>query len=186
DVVIDDTHFPAHTVTGPQHQRIVPGSSAQKQFLAIGAGAHAFIRAATAAGVTGLRTRIPLLTQLTAAWTRPEVDQALATAATVGRFLVKDVESILQRAPSPQPSPRILPNRPVCPKAPLAGTCWDRWPNHEHPHDQSIRVRSWSVSDLERSEHAPRPQTSRRPVRNGSDSTLGATRDLGRHPSDRD
>lgn len=108
DVVIDDTHFPAHTVTGPQHRRIVPGSSAQKQFLAIGAGPHAFIRAATAAGVTGLRTRIPLLTQLTAAWTRPEVDQALATAATVGRFLVKDVESILQRAPVTTTQPTNL------------------------------------------------------------------------------
>ncbi|WP_425579905.1 hypothetical protein, partial [Yaniella flava] len=50
-------------------------------------------------GTPRLKERIPLLTALTAAWPTSQVNDALATAAAVGRFLVADVESILQRAP---------------------------------------------------------------------------------------
>ncbi|NWN89688.1 MAG: IS21 family transposase [Micrococcaceae bacterium] len=99
DIIMDDAHFPLTTATGPQQRSIMPKSAAEKQFLAIGAGAQAYVRAAAADGTPRLKERIPLLTALTAAWPTSQVNDALATAAAVGRFLVADVESILQRAP---------------------------------------------------------------------------------------
>ena len=99
DIIIDDAHFPPNTPSGPQDRAIIPKSAVEKQFLAIGAGAHAYIRAAAADGTPRIKERLPLLTALTAAWPADQVSDALATAAAVGRFLVADVESILQRAP---------------------------------------------------------------------------------------
>jgi len=99
DLVIDDAHFPAHVATGPHDRKIMPTSATERVFLAIGAGAHAYIRAATAAGVPRLKHRLELLAGLTAVWPTEAVNDALATAAAVERFLVADVESIMQRPP---------------------------------------------------------------------------------------
>lgn len=99
DIVLQDQHFPPNTSGGPQQRSIIPKSGAEQQFLAIGAGAAAYIRAAAADGTPRLKERLPLLTALTAAWPTTAVNDALATAAAVGRFLVADIESILQRAP---------------------------------------------------------------------------------------
>lgn len=99
DIILDDAHFPPNTASGPEDRAIIPKSAVEKQFLAIGAGAHAFIRAAAADGTPRIKERLPILTALTAAWPADQVSDALATAAAVNRFLVADVESILQRAP---------------------------------------------------------------------------------------
>lgn len=97
-IVTCDTHFPkGASPEDPTWRRVIAGSSAEAAFLAIGEGAHAFVRQAAAAGVPKLKERLPLLTALTASWPAPAVDAALATAAKVGRFLVADVESILER-----------------------------------------------------------------------------------------
>ncbi|WP_343960212.1 hypothetical protein, partial [Yaniella flava] len=40
---MDDAHFPLTTATGPQQRSIMPKSAAEKQFLAIGAGAQAYV-----------------------------------------------------------------------------------------------------------------------------------------------
>ena len=74
--------------------------------MAIGEGAAAYLRAAAADGTPRLKERLPLLTALTTTWPTPAVNDALATAAGVGRFLVADVESILQRAPVTVTQPR--------------------------------------------------------------------------------
>lgn len=108
DIIIDDAHFPAHVATGPQERQIMSTSAIEQEFLAIGAGAHAYIRAATAAGTPRLKHRLELLTRLTAVWPIAAVNDALATAAAVERFLVADVESMLQRPPvtTSTPAPR--------------------------------------------------------------------------------
>lgn len=98
DIITCDTHFPKGALRGgPADRRVIATSSAEAAFLAIGEGAHAFVRSAAVAGVPKLRERLPLLTLLTASWPAAAVDEALATAAKVGRFLVADVESILER-----------------------------------------------------------------------------------------
>ena len=106
EILIEDAHFPPNTPSGPQDRAIIPKSAVEKQFVAIGAGAQAYLRAAAADGTPRLKERLPLLTALTAAWPAQQVSDALATAATVGRFLVADVESILQRAPVTVTPPR--------------------------------------------------------------------------------
>ena len=62
DVIIDDAHFPLNTPSGPQQRAIIPKSAVERQFLAIGAGAQAYIRAAAADGTPRLKERLPLLT----------------------------------------------------------------------------------------------------------------------------
>ena len=99
EIIMDDAHFPPNTPSGPQQRAIIPKTAHEKQFVAIGAGAAAYLRAAAADGTPRLKERLPLLTALTAAWPAEQVSDALATAAAVGRLLVADVESILQRAP---------------------------------------------------------------------------------------
>ncbi|MDN6534590.1 MAG: IS21 family transposase [Yaniella sp.] len=106
EIIIDDAHFPPNTASGPQHRAIIPKSVLEKQFVAIGEGAAAYLRAAAADGTPRLKERLPLLTALTTTWPTPAVNDALATAAGVGRFLVADVESILQRAPVTVTQPR--------------------------------------------------------------------------------
>lgn len=99
DIMIDEAHFPPNTPSGPQQRALIPKSETERQFLAIGTGAHAFVRAAAAEGTPHLKARLAVLTALTATWPTDQVADALATAAAVGRFLVADVESILQRGP---------------------------------------------------------------------------------------
>lgn len=99
DIVIDDEHFPPNTPSGPQQRKIMPTSKIEGEFLAIGSGAHDYIRAAAADGTPRLKERLPLLTALKASWPPDQVNDALATAAHVGRLYVTDVKSILQRSP---------------------------------------------------------------------------------------
>lgn len=93
---IDDSHFPIDVA------RKVPGVYAitaknpdEESFLAIGHGAHEWLREGAASGVSRMRVKMAEAVALARLHGRERVDEALGTAAAYGRFATGDVASLL-------------------------------------------------------------------------------------------
>lgn len=100
-IIMKDSHFPPDQPTGPLKRKIMARSGLEKEFLDIGDGAVNFVRHAAQAGVTHLKDRLELICAMKGAWSTSQLNQALNTAAQAGRFLLKDIESILATLPAP-------------------------------------------------------------------------------------
>ena len=92
---IDDAHFPDHLEKVPGDYTIRARNAAEAEFLGIGAGAHAWLIEAAAAGTSRMNTKMTQAVALAKIHGVAEVDQALGTAATYGRFATGDLASIL-------------------------------------------------------------------------------------------
>lgn len=97
---IDDAHFPDHRVKVPGDYTIKARSATEAEFLGIGAGAHAWLLEAAAAGTTRMNMKMAEAVALAKIGGIDAVDQALGTAATYGRFATGDLASILNKAVS--------------------------------------------------------------------------------------
>lgn len=100
---IDDTHFPGHVEKIPGDYTIKARSTTEAEFLGIGAGAHAWLIEAAAAGTSRMSTKMAEAIALAKISGTAEVDQALGTAATYGRFATGDLTSILEASTGGQP-----------------------------------------------------------------------------------
>lgn len=92
---IDDTHFPDHHPKLPGHYTIKARSAAEAEFLGIGAGAHAWLLEAAAAGTSRMNMKMAEAVTLAKISGTTLVDEALGEAATYGRFATGDLPSIL-------------------------------------------------------------------------------------------
>nr|WP_246021471.1 IS21 family transposase [Arthrobacter echini] len=92
---IDDTHFPDHHQKVPGEYTIKARSAAEAEFLGIGAGAHAWLLEAAAAGTARMNQKMAEAVALAKISGTAEVDQALGEAATYSRFATGDLASIL-------------------------------------------------------------------------------------------
>lgn len=89
---IADEHYPG----APRGERTPkPTNPAEAQFLAIGPGAAAWLVEAAATGVRRIRAKLTDAVALAKFYGSADVDRALGTAATVGRFAEGDLLSIL-------------------------------------------------------------------------------------------
>lgn len=102
---ICDEHFPTDAT------RKVPGVYAiraknhdEEVFLAIGHGAHEWLREGAAAGVSRMRQKMGEAVDLSRLHGRERVDEVLGTAAAYGRFATGDVASLLDHCVSDQDS----------------------------------------------------------------------------------
>jgi transposase len=87
-------------------RRARPVTAAEREFLALGPVAEAFLTGAAAAGVTKLGSEIDQILQLQAAHGSGPLLAALARAVTFGRWRAADVRSILATGGhAPQPTP---------------------------------------------------------------------------------
>jgi Mu transposase, C-terminal domain len=82
-----------------------PRNKAEQAFLALGAEAEAFLRAAAAAGTTRLPTHIAAIAALRDAHGPDALAAALRRAVEFGRFTAEDVRAILAAGPA-APTPR--------------------------------------------------------------------------------
>jgi Mu transposase-like protein len=89
-----DEHYPPRPA-GALERKPKAASADEQAFLAIGAGAEAWLIAAAAVGTTKLRRRLAEAIDLAKLHGFEEVDDALATAARAGRFADGDLASIL-------------------------------------------------------------------------------------------
>jgi transposase len=96
-----------------------PRSTAEQAFLALGAEAEAFLRAAAAAGTTRLAAHIAAIAALRDAHGPDALTAALRRAVEFRRFTAEDIRAILHAgpaAPTPTPPGRVLPGQlPVVP-----------------------------------------------------------------------
>jgi len=93
EVSLVDDHY-----GGPRRspaRAVRPRSAAEKQFLALGPTAEAFLRAAAAAGTNKLASELAAICELEAAWGRDPLIAALDRAAEFRRFRANDIASIL-------------------------------------------------------------------------------------------
>ncbi len=97
---IDDAHFPGHPPKVPGDYTIKARSAAEAEFLGIGAGAHAWLLGAAAAGTARMNVKMAEAVALAKISGIAQVDEALGTAATYGRFATGDLASILTAAAS--------------------------------------------------------------------------------------
>jgi len=95
---IDDAHFPDHREKVPGEYTIKARSAAEAEFLGIGAGAHAWLLEAAAAGTARMNMKMAEAVALAKISGIAEVDQALGEAAAYGRFATGDLASILGAA----------------------------------------------------------------------------------------
>lgn len=94
EVSIIDDHY-----GGPRRspaRGIRPRSADEKAFLALGAAAEGFLRAAAAAGTVKLSTELASICGLEAAWGREKLIAAVERATGFRRFRAEDVRSILE------------------------------------------------------------------------------------------
>ena len=94
---IDLAHYPDHPQdpTGaPRPPRLRARSAAEKDFLALGAGAHTWLIEASAAGTTRIRAKMAAAVELAALIGNGPVDAALGIAAAAGRFGEGDLTAI--------------------------------------------------------------------------------------------
>lgn len=93
---IDDAHFPGHDADKvPGDYTPVPRSEAEAQFLAIGAGAAAWLVEAAAAGTSRIGQKMAEAVTLAKLTDTAEVDKALGVAAVHQRFAHGDLASLL-------------------------------------------------------------------------------------------
>ena len=91
-----DEHYPNHPRGGGAlHHRVRPQSPTERDFLALGEGAEAWLRGAAAAGTTRVRAKMAEAVEMAALFGRPAVDQALQRAAAASRFGEEDLSSIV-------------------------------------------------------------------------------------------
>jgi hypothetical protein len=99
-----DAHYPPRRDTPIRVPKAT--SRFEQSFLEIGKGAHEWLIEAAGQGVRGIESRMGDAVALTKEQDRAAVDEALRTAAAVGRFAPGDLESILayrHREPIPAP-----------------------------------------------------------------------------------
>ncbi len=95
---IDDAHFPDHRDKIPGDYTIRARNAAEAEFLRLGAGAHAWLLEAAAAGTARMNVKMAEAVALAKISGLTEVDEALGEAATYGRFASGDLASILGAA----------------------------------------------------------------------------------------
>lgn len=95
---VDDAHFPGHVEKVPGEYTIKARSAAEAEFLSIGAGAHAWLLEAAAAGTARMNVKMAEAVALAKISGIAEVDRALGEAATYSRFATGDLASILGAA----------------------------------------------------------------------------------------
>ncbi len=93
---IDDAHYPAHRAqgSGPRPPRPKPTTAAERAFLAIGEGAHAWLVEASGHGLHRGRAKMAEAVELAALVGDDLVDRALGVAAAAGRFGDGDLAAI--------------------------------------------------------------------------------------------
>jgi transposase len=93
---LDDAHYLDHPAgRGSRGARPRPADPGEIAFLALGAGAEAWLIEAAAAGASRVRTKMARAVELAALVGRERVEVALAQAAAAGRFAEGDLPSIL-------------------------------------------------------------------------------------------
>ena len=95
---IDDSHYPTHPAagSGPRPPRPRPTDETEQAFLALGAGAHAWLVEAGAHGVARARSKMTAAVDLACILGSELVDRALGVAAAAGRFDDGDTAAIAE------------------------------------------------------------------------------------------
>src|SRR5579864_4625257 len=96
-------HNPAHfgpAPEGPLHRTPKARTADEAAFLAIGSGAAQWLIAAAAVGTARIRTKMIAAVALAKIYGFGPVDQALATAAELGRFADEDLAQLLRHQAS--------------------------------------------------------------------------------------
>ena len=120
---IDDAHYGS---TRPDKPRRAPRAktAVEREFLALGPDAEAFLTGAAAAGVTSLTRELTEILDLRAAHGEPALLAALARAVTFRRWRADDLRSILAAAgaaPNPRPAGQdLVLTLPTVPTRPLS------------------------------------------------------------------
>jgi hypothetical protein len=91
---IDDAHYPDHPAGRMLRPRPRPVQPGEQAFLAIGPGAEAWLVEAAATGAVRVRAKMARALELVAILGTARVDEALALAASAGRFADGDLASI--------------------------------------------------------------------------------------------
>ena len=94
-----DEHYPPRPA-GALDRRPRPQSAAERAFLGIGPGAERWLLEAAAAGTPRVRLKMAEAVELAALHGAAAVDDALGTAALVGRFAEGDLASLLANTPA--------------------------------------------------------------------------------------
>lgn len=95
---IDLAHYPEHPQDpdgAPRPPRPRARNNAEQRFLALGAGAHAWLIEASAAGTVRIRAKMAAATELAALVGVDAVDAGLGIAAAAGRFAEGDLAAIV-------------------------------------------------------------------------------------------
>lgn len=95
---IELSHYPDHPQEPdgtPRPPKIRPHNDAEKAFLALGPGAHAWLVEAAASGAQRVRSKMHAAVELAALVGIQQVDAALGLAATAGRFGEGDLLAIV-------------------------------------------------------------------------------------------
>jgi hypothetical protein len=120
EVSIIDEHYGGAAT--PPRRAVRARTATERAFLALGAAAEAFLRAAAAAGQTRLPAHLGEIVALEAAHGREALVAALERACTFRRFTAEDVRAILAAGPhAPTPA---APGEPLAlgvPEAPQRG-----------------------------------------------------------------
>ncbi len=96
---IDLNHYPDHPQSyggGPRVPQPRPNTPAEKAFLALGSGAHAWLIEAGAAGAQRVRSKMAEAVELAVLVGTDTVDAALGVAAAAGRFAESDLLAIIE------------------------------------------------------------------------------------------
>jgi hypothetical protein len=96
---INDDHFGGPSTKQPGQYRVRPRNAAEREFLAIGDGAHVWLSEACAAGTGKIRAKMDAAVTMATVAGNGRVDWALGHAAVNGRFGYKDLASILNAHP---------------------------------------------------------------------------------------
>lgn len=91
---IDEAHYPDHPTGRMLRPRPRPVHPDERAFLGIGPGAEAWLVEAAATGAVRVRAKMARAVELAAILGTARVDEALALAATAGRFADGDLASI--------------------------------------------------------------------------------------------
>ncbi len=92
---IIDTHFPPATGDTVLSRSIRPVTKVETEFVQLGAGARAWLRAATSQGVARITYKMGVALTLAKATSADTMDRVLDLAAKFHRFQVEDLDSIL-------------------------------------------------------------------------------------------
>jgi hypothetical protein len=108
---IDLSHYPEHPQEPdgtPKPPKVRPGSDAEKAFLALGPGAHAWLVEAAASGAQRVRSKMHAAVELAALVGVEQVDAALGLAAAAGRFAEGDLLAIVTHQSAGAPAAALV------------------------------------------------------------------------------